>query len=73
MTENYLNGQSGEISSPMYPNLYRDSDDYSWTIAVNQGNIVQIVLKEFLCTSFIHHLKVSKHLNELAFIIKFHF
>jgi len=67
--ENYLTQQSGEISSPIYPNLYRDSDDYSWTIAVNQGKTIQIVLKEFMCTSFIHHLKVNYRLNELILII----
>jgi len=71
VTENYLTQQSGEISSPMYPNLYRGSKDYSWTICVDQRNVVQIVLQEFICTSIIHHLMVYKRFNELMVLIKF--
>lgn len=51
--------QSGEISNPMYPKTYRDSEDYSWKITVDQGKQIQIVIKEFMTTSKIHSLKVK--------------
>lgn len=59
VTENYLVQPSGEISSPMYPRRYRNRDEYSWTIAVDQGKSVQIVFKEFICTSMHLNLKVN--------------
>lgn len=58
-----LTKQSGEISSPMYPKPYRDSEDYSWTITVDQRKQVQIVIKEFMTTSKIHSLKVKYSFN----------
>jgi len=57
--------QSGEISSPVYPKPYRDSEDYSWTITVDQKKQVQIVIKEFMTTSKIHSLKVKYNFNIL--------
>lgn len=59
VTENYLTQSSGEISSPVYPRAYRNGDDYLWTISVNQGKRVQIVIKEFMSTSIVHNLKVN--------------
>jgi len=58
-----LTKQSGEISSPMYPKPYRDSEDYSWTITVDRKQQVQIVIKEFMTTSKIHSLKVNYNFN----------
>lgn len=68
VTENYLTQPSGEISNPMYPKSYRNSDDYSWTITVQQGKRIQIIIKEIICTSMIHHLKVNKYSNRLIVI-----
>lgn len=58
-----LTSQSGEISNPMYPKSYRDSEDYSWTITVDERKRVQIVIKEFMTTSKIHSLKVKYNLK----------
>jgi len=63
VTENYLNYKSGEISNPLYPRQYRNSDDYSWTITVNQGKRIQIVLKEIIWLSSFHNLNVNISLN----------
>jgi hypothetical protein len=60
-----LTNQSGEISNPLYPREYRDSEDYSWTITVDQRKRVQIVIKEFMATSKIHSLKVKYSYNIL--------
>lgn len=51
------------MSSPMYPKIYRDSVDYSWSITVRQGKKVQIVIEDFISTSEIHELKVKKYFN----------
>jgi len=53
--------QSGEISNPLYPKTYRDSDDYSWTITVDQRKQVQIVINDLICSSKIHELKVNEY------------
>lgn len=58
-----LTSQSGEISNPMYPKPYRDSEDYSWKITVDQRKRVQIVIKEFMTTSKVHSLKVKYNLK----------
>lgn len=63
VTINYLTQTSGEISNPMYPRTYRNSDDYSWTINVNQRKRIQIVLKEFTSSSLVHHLKVNNRFS----------
>lgn len=70
VTENYLTQQTGEISNPMYPKSYRNSDDYSWTITVKQGKRIQIVIKEIICVSLIHHLNVRYTLNSLNNYLK---
>ncbi|XP_029345465.1 cubilin isoform X2 [Acyrthosiphon pisum] len=54
----YKSQQSGNISSPMYPRPYRDSEDYSWTIRVDLYKKVQIVINDFISTSEIHELKI---------------
>lgn len=59
VTQNYLTQKSGEISSPIYPRTYRGSEDYFWTVNVNGGKRIQIFLKDFMCLSSFHHLKVS--------------
>lgn len=63
VTNNYLTQTSGEISNPIYPRTYRNSDDYSWTINVQEKKVIRIILKEFTSTSLIHHLKVSNYLS----------
>lgn len=60
VTKNYLTQTSGEISSPTYPRIYRDSEEYMWTINVDEGNRIQIFLKDFMSLSSVHHLKVPK-------------
>jgi len=47
----------------MYPKVYRDIEDYSWLITVEQQKQVQIVIKEFMTTSEIHNLKVKDNFN----------
>ncbi|KAF0762933.1 cubilin, partial [Aphis craccivora] len=64
-----LTSQSGEISNPMYPKSYRDSEDYSWTITVDQRKRVQIVIKEFMTTSKIHSLKIYDGSNVDSLIL----
>lgn len=62
-SENYITLQSGEIASPMYPKMYRgfqNDEVYSWTINVDEGKIIEIILKEFVCTTKLHSLKVKK-------------
>ncbi|XP_022177373.1 cubilin-like [Myzus persicae] len=61
--------QSGEISSPMYPKSYRDSEDYSWTITVDIRQQVQIVIKEFMTTSKIYSLKIYDGSNANSLIL----
>lgn len=76
VTENYLTQTSGEISNPMYPKSYSNSDHYSWTINVKESKVIQIVLKEFTCSSSVHHLKVSNdfiYRNNLFIIITIFF
>ncbi|VVC39263.1 EGF-like, conserved site,EGF-like calcium-binding domain,CUB domain,EGF domain,EGF-like calcium- [Cinara cedri] len=58
VTKNYLTQKSGEISSPTYPRTYRGSEDYFWTINVDVGKRIQIFLKDFMCLSSFHHLKI---------------
>lgn len=55
-----LTSQSGKISSPMYPRTYRDIEDYSWTIMVDQGKRVQILINDLISSSGIHELKVNE-------------
>lgn len=57
-----LTSQSGEISSPMYPRTYRDSEDYSWKITVDQGKRVQILINDLISSSGIHELKVNEYI-----------
>jgi len=45
----------------MYPRTYRDSEDYSWTITVDQGKRVQIMINDLISTSDIHELKVNEY------------
>jgi len=59
VSEIYKSQRSGKISSPMYPKPYRDSEDYSWTIMVDQGKKIQIVINDFIFSSEIHELKVN--------------
>ncbi|XP_076814750.1 IgGFc-binding protein-like [Clavelina lepadiformis] len=38
--------QSGEFTSPNYPNDYPSSSDCTWSIVVNQGQIIEIVFTD---------------------------
>ncbi|VVC39264.1 EGF-like, conserved site,EGF-like calcium-binding domain,CUB domain,EGF domain,EGF-like calcium- [Cinara cedri] len=58
VTDNYLIQTSGEISNPMYPKIYRNSEDYSWTINVEENKKIRIVVKEFTSSSLVHYLKI---------------
>ncbi|XP_012276352.1 cubilin [Orussus abietinus] len=44
---NELEGPSGEIASPLYPNFYTMEGDYSWRITVASGWSIRITFTEF--------------------------
>uniref|UniRef100_A0A2H8TEF1 Cubilin n=1 Tax=Melanaphis sacchari TaxID=742174 RepID=A0A2H8TEF1_9HEMI len=69
VTKIELQKQSGEISNPIYPKAYRDSEDYSWSITVDQGKRIQIVIKEFMISSKIHSLKIYDGSNVNSLIL----
>lgn len=43
--------------------MYRNTDDYSWTITVDEEKNIQIVINEFISISSIYHLKVDTNLK----------
>ncbi|XP_069688891.1 cubilin [Periplaneta americana] len=44
---NNLNGPSGQIASPLYPNFYLHSGQFFWRIVVDSGKAIAITFKEF--------------------------
>lgn len=62
VTEIYKSQRSGKISSPMYPRIYRDSEEYSWRIMVDHQKKVKIVINDLISSSEIHELKVNEYI-----------
>ena len=42
-----ISGDSGQIASPLYPNMYPHNADYAWTITVASDNYIRISFDEF--------------------------
>ncbi|GLG98263.1 Cubilin homolog [Gryllus bimaculatus] len=49
---NELEGQSGQIASPLYPRPYLQESEYSWRVTVAVGSAIRITFREFYIESF---------------------